>query len=320
MPRKDKIFSVAIKVVFIFAFGAFLAASIHHIATFYANFEPSSVDMIGSYALAIALDGTALTLTIGVMFFSKSMPTYAKVIVWIFILALTGYSWVVNFEYAARFQSSTLTSNPTLEWLNPILASSFAVLNLAYAVVSEFFNVRVKTVEELQAELTALTERASLEKQIEQYKKKNTGPGFIERTKNTAIELKKAAKEVLEDNEKEQEKEQDTEHKEDTTEHASKRDTGPLVNVETAGSSDDTERDTEPIKRHVVKRRSHKTKKVATRGNGVLLIEKELQKNPEVSNTAICKNTGLSRSYVSMTRAKLQNVLLGDYSEQKIAS
>jgi hypothetical protein len=197
MSRKDKIFSVVIKVIFIFAFGAFLAASIHHIATFYANFEPASIDMIGSYALAIALDGTALTLTIGVMFFNKSMPTYAKVIIWFFILALTGYSWVVNWEYAARFQSSNLTTNPTLEWLNPILASSFAFLNLAYAVVSEFFNVRVKTVEELQTELTSLTERASLENQIENLKKNTSGPGLIQRAKSTAIELKLAAKEVV---------------------------------------------------------------------------------------------------------------------------
>ena len=67
-----KFFSVAIRIVFLFAFASFLCASIHHIAAFFHNFEPDGSDYLGSYALAISVDATALVLTLGVMFFNHS--------------------------------------------------------------------------------------------------------------------------------------------------------------------------------------------------------------------------------------------------------
>ena len=202
MWTKEQWFSGLIRCVFIFAFGAFLWASIHHVATFYHNFEPADSDWTGSYALAISVDATALVLTIGVMFFGRNMPKHAKCFVWFFIFALTALSWVVNWQYARRYQAMDLTQDSFWLNINPILASSFAFLNLAYSVIGEFFNTRVKTAEELQKELDALNARADLEKQLRERKSELRGPGLIERAKNVAIEAKQAVKEVTAKEEK----------------------------------------------------------------------------------------------------------------------
>ncbi len=138
-------------------------------------FEPDHTDWSGSYALAFSVDGTALVLTVGVMFFASEMKWYSKLIVWAFIIGLTAFSWSVNWEYAVRFQSHDLTTNTTLLFLNPILASAFAVLNLAYAITSEFFNVRVKTIEQMQEEVADLKARSSIEKLLKEAK----GPSLI---------------------------------------------------------------------------------------------------------------------------------------------
>lgn len=192
-----RFFGLLVRGVFLFAFAAFLCASIRHVATFFHNFEPTDTDWTGSYALAIAIDGTALILTSGIMFFGEKMTLASKIFVWFFIVGLTAFSWVVNWEYALRFQSLDLTHNPTLLWLNPILASSFAFLNLAYSIVSENFNFRVKTQAELQAEITERESRIGLEKRLQELKRESAGPGLIERTKNIAIEAKKAVGEVI---------------------------------------------------------------------------------------------------------------------------
>ncbi|MBO0793877.1 MAG: hypothetical protein J2P36_23405, partial [Ktedonobacteraceae bacterium] len=195
---REKFFGLAIRIVFIVAFGSFLMASIHHVATFFHNFEPDATDWTGSFLLAISVDGTALMLTIGMMFFSRNMPLVARILVWTFIIGLTAFSWVVNWEYAVAYQKTAITGHldPIWRTINPILASSFAFLNLAYSIVAEFFNARDKTVEELQDELDGLTgERAALLQQIEHAKKNK--PSFIERAKNAALEIKSAAGEVM---------------------------------------------------------------------------------------------------------------------------
>lgn len=197
----EKFFSAGIRLVFVFAFGAFLWASIHHVAAFFHNFEPDNVDWSGSYALAISVDGTALMLTIGMMFFSANMPRHAKAVVWFFVFALTAFSWVVNWEYAVTFQSTAITGHLAPMWkdINPVLASSFAFLNLAYSVVAEFFTLRVKSVAELEAELNELTgEKATLERKIQEAK----GPGLIASLKGKALEVKAAVHEVVTDSDK----------------------------------------------------------------------------------------------------------------------
>jgi hypothetical protein len=199
MSSLEEKFLLAIRFVFLFAYGAFLWASIHHVAAYFSNFEPAGTGEAGSFALAIAVDGTALILAVGMMFFSRNMPWYAKVIVWFFILALTAFSWLVNWQYAVINQSDIITTKLDPMWrnLNPILASSFAFLNLAYSIVAEFFNTKKKTAAELQAELNELSSTASLKKQIRDKRAELTGPSVIERAKQTAIEAKNAAAEVM---------------------------------------------------------------------------------------------------------------------------
>lgn len=195
MSTGEKIFSGAVRVVFVIAFAAFLLASLRHIAVFFQSYEPAGADGWGSYALAWSIDGTALVLTIGLMFFGKRMGAWSKVFVWFFVVALTGFSWLVNWEYAATFQSATLTSHlpPAFADINPVLASSFAFLNMAYSIIAEVFSSRPPTIEELKAELDGLTgEAATLKKRIAEAK----GPGLIDKAKEAAIKAKMAAAEV----------------------------------------------------------------------------------------------------------------------------
>lgn len=199
----SKVFQVIIRLVFLFAYGAFLWASIHHVATFFHNFEPSGTDWSGSYALAISIDATAVVLTIGVMFFRKNMPWYAQCFVWFFIVALTAFSWLVNWEYAQKYQSYELTTDKFWLMVNPILASSFAFLNLAYSLVAEFFNTRTETAAELEAKLALLEEKEAVQKKLDEYRERNKKPSAIQRAKSAILEVKEAANEVLKTEEKE---------------------------------------------------------------------------------------------------------------------
>jgi hypothetical protein len=190
-------FRVAIRLVFLFAFIAFLSASISHVATFFHNFEQDKTNWISPYMLAVSIDLTALVLTIGVMFFRKDMPWYAVVITWIFIFALTTFSWIVNWEYARTYQGADLKAGPLLALINPVLASAFAFLNLAYSFVSEFFNTKVKTADELQKELDRLEALEKVQARLNDYHSRNKKKGIIQRAKDTVIEAKQAVKEVI---------------------------------------------------------------------------------------------------------------------------
>ena len=193
---KEAIVRTGIRVVFLFAYGAFLWASIRHVATFFHNFEPGGNDWTGSYTLSISIDATALVLTIGVMFFRKSMPGLALGVVWFFIVALTAFSWLVNWEYAMRYQSNDLTADPALKLLNPILASSFAFLNLAYSVVAEFFSTRKQTAEELAQEADRLESLAEQQTRLDAANARMRKPSVIQRAKELLLEAKTAAQEV----------------------------------------------------------------------------------------------------------------------------
>ena len=198
---KELIFRGVIRAVFLFAYGAFLWASIHHVATFFHNFESDATNWNGSYTLAISIDLTSLILTVGVMFFRKGMPWGALIVVWFFIIALTAFSWFVNWEYAMRYQSNDLTHDAILKMLNPILASAFAFLNLAYSVVAEFFNTKKQTAEEVAKEVDRLEALASQQSRLDTIKDRMKKPGLIQRAKELALEAKTAAKEVLEEHE-----------------------------------------------------------------------------------------------------------------------
>jgi hypothetical protein len=210
-----------VKTIFIGCYIAFMWASIHHVAAFFNDFEADNGNTVGSYLLASAFDITALVTTVGVMFFRKSMPTWVFWIVWTFIIAIAGYSFFINWEYASHYQNMTLLLQPTGETtavydtqgvlhyvpvmqvntsllgVNPILASGFTIFSLIYSVIAEFFGTKAPTAEELLAKKKYLEETASILEDIKKLEGKDKKPGFIQRTKETFIEAKEAVKEVM---------------------------------------------------------------------------------------------------------------------------
>jgi hypothetical protein len=102
-----------VKTIFVGCYVAFMWASIHHVAAFFNDFEADTGNTWGSYLLAGAFDITALVTTMGVMFFRKSMPGWVFWIVWAFILAIAGYSFFINWEYASHYQNLALLLQPT---------------------------------------------------------------------------------------------------------------------------------------------------------------------------------------------------------------
>lgn len=224
-----------VKFVFIGCYAAFMWASIHHVATYFNNFEQNGEgDMAGSYLLAGAFDITALVTTIGVMFFRKSMPGQIQFIVWVFIIAIAGYSFFINWEYAAHFQNATLVLQPTgdttpvydqqgnlhyvlvmkantdLLYINPVLASGFTIFSLIYSVVAEFFGTKPPTIDELNARKQYLEETASVVESIKQLEERGKGKGLIASLKDKAIEGKEAWREVTNNNGNDVETEEET--------------------------------------------------------------------------------------------------------------
>jgi hypothetical protein len=161
------------------------------------------------------------------MFFRKSMPRWVFWIVWAFILAIAGYSFFINWEYASHYQDVTLLLQPTgkttpiydthgvlhyvpvmqinthLLWVNPILASGFTIFSLIYSVIAEFFGTRAPTVEELLAKKQYLEETATVLEDIRNLEGKARRPSLIQRAKEAAMEAKTAAKELFSNEETE---------------------------------------------------------------------------------------------------------------------
>src|SRR5437764_855941 len=88
-------FGQIIKGVFLFAYAAFLTASINHVAYFFHSFEPVISggnwwqEWAGPYGLAGSIDVTGLVLTIGVTYMRKGVNGFSLAVIWVFILLLT---------------------------------------------------------------------------------------------------------------------------------------------------------------------------------------------------------------------------------------
>jgi hypothetical protein len=87
-----------------------------------------------------------------------------------------------------------MTENTTLEMINPALASCFTIFALIYSVVGEFFGAKQPTADELQAKKTYLASTAGILEDIRKLEEKGKGPGWIERSKRAALEVKAAAR------------------------------------------------------------------------------------------------------------------------------
>lgn len=211
-PGGDTFFHGLLQVVLWLSFAAFLFASLPHVAYFFATFEPQNQDgsisdywWFVAYTLAIAIDVTAFLLSVNVAvkmrratagkaFLAKIIPALLVFIThWPFILVLVGFSWLVNFEHAKEFHSTMLATaemvqvnllfwHGTIGDLNPVIASAFPVLAVAYTGMSDRIGDERKAAQSVQPAaaqaivspadidlaLKALAEVQSLREQIAQ--------------------------------------------------------------------------------------------------------------------------------------------------------
>lgn len=160
------------KYFFWIAFAVFLAASIPHVAYFFASFEPSQGPegvwwWAVSYAIAISIDVTVYLLSWTAFQRYRRYRT-AKAVWqhWLLIVMCTIFSWAVNWAYAKQFHSTTMLSaaESTAPWLIsvfPFMASAFPLLGIVYTMMAETISeTSAEEKQEKAQELTALSELA----------------------------------------------------------------------------------------------------------------------------------------------------------------
>src|SRR5579885_928406 len=136
------------KYFFWIAFAVFLAASIPHVAYFFASFEPSSGPegiwwWAVSYAIAISIDVTVYLLSwTAFQRYRKYRSARAVWQHWILIILCTIFSWAVNWAYAKQFHNPGMLSSAeaTAPWLTnvfPFMASAFPLLGIVYTMMAE---------------------------------------------------------------------------------------------------------------------------------------------------------------------------------------
>lgn len=162
------------KYFFWIAFAVFLAASIPHVAYFFASFEPSQGPegvwwWAVSYAIAISIDVTVYLLSWTAFQRYRRYRT-AKAVWqhWLLIVMCTVFSWAVNWAYAKQFHSTTMLSSaetvaPWLVNVFPFMASAFPLLGIVYTMMAE--TVTETAAEEKGKSATQLTALAELAKQ-----------------------------------------------------------------------------------------------------------------------------------------------------------
>jgi len=136
------------KYFFWIAFAVFLAASIPHVAYFFASFEPSGGPegvwwWAVSYAIAISIDVTVYLLSwTAFQRYRKYRTPKAVWQHWLLIVMCTIFSWAVNWAYAKQFHSTTMLSSaetvaPWLTNVFPFMASAFPLLGIVYTMMAE---------------------------------------------------------------------------------------------------------------------------------------------------------------------------------------
>jgi hypothetical protein len=160
------------KYFFWIAFAVFLAASIPHVAYFFASFEPSQgpqgVWWWGvSYAIAISIDVTVYLLSwTAFQRYRRYRTPKAVWQHWLLIVMCTIFSWAVNWAYAKQFHNTSMLSaaETTAPWLTnifPFMASAFPLLGIVYTMMAETITeTEAEEKREKAEQLTALTELA----------------------------------------------------------------------------------------------------------------------------------------------------------------
>ncbi len=160
------------KYFFWIAFAVFLAASIPHVAYFFASFEPSQGPegiwwWTVSYAIAISIDVTVYLLSwTAFQRYRRYRTPKAVWQHWLLIVMCTIFSWAVNWAYAKQFHSVTMlnaaeTTAPWLTSIFPFMASAFPLLGIVYTMMAETISETAaeEKLEKAQ-QLSALTELA----------------------------------------------------------------------------------------------------------------------------------------------------------------
>ncbi len=141
-------FVSVMKYFFWIAFAVFLAASIPHVAYFFASFEPSQGPegiwwWTVSYAIAISIDVTVYLLSwTAFQRYRRYRTPKAVWQHWLLIVMCTVFSWAVNWAYAKQFHSVTMlnaaeTTAPWLTSIFPFMASAFPLLGIVYTMMAE---------------------------------------------------------------------------------------------------------------------------------------------------------------------------------------
>src|SRR5437016_4717928 len=162
------------KYFFWIAFAVFLAASIPHVAYFFASFEPSQGPegiwwWAVSYAIAISIDVTVYLLSwTAFQRYRKFRTPKAVWQHWLLIVMCTVFSWAVNWAYAKQFHSLTMLSSaetaaPWLTGVFPFMASAFPLLGIVYTMMAETISETAS--EEKQEKTQQLNALAELAKQ-----------------------------------------------------------------------------------------------------------------------------------------------------------
>jgi hypothetical protein len=162
------------KYFFWIAFAVFLAASIPHVAYFFASFEPSQGPegvwwWAVSYAIAISIDVTVYLLSwTAFQRYRRYRTPKAVWQHWLLIVMCTVFSWAVNWAYAKQFHSPTMLSSAetTAPWLTsvfPFMASAFPLLGIVYTMMAE--TVTETEAEERQEKAQQLNALAELSRQ-----------------------------------------------------------------------------------------------------------------------------------------------------------
>lgn len=190
--------SQALLTFFWVAFAAFLLASIPHVAWFFSIYEPvdgpgGGLYWIVSYGIAISIDITTFLLSMTVAKMMQQGKSKGLIFtVWLFILGLAGLSWFMNYKYAVHFQNAgqieisplTISLFGLVSWqipdMNPIIASCFQVLAVAYTWIADKIAAgeKVKTSAELQAEADEMEKLAVQKARIAATKRANVEGGI----------------------------------------------------------------------------------------------------------------------------------------------
>ena len=197
------------RIAFWLAFAAFLSASIPHIAYFFRSFDPVGGPedrywWTVAYAIAVGIDVTDFLLSMNVARLQRNKASWRVLCNrWLFIIGITSFSWFVNWEYNVQFSTTMLSRVAGVVLfgilrvgdLNPVLASMFQVLSIAYTSMAESLTEKTveKTAGELEAEAEEKERKAKAQTRIDATKNQSTASwlkgkiGVLREVKNEVI-------------------------------------------------------------------------------------------------------------------------------------